>query len=123
MMRTTPGSSANPEIQRVIEALLREDTNFDRTENRSAHRDHLVRPVIINLREGDAAITAFSRNVSASGIGLITDTPIDDRTVADLEIIKLEGSSETIIAECRWSKVYGLNWHLSGWQFINLKRK
>ena len=123
MLRTTPGSAANPEIQRAVEFLLREESNFDRTDNRSAHRDHLVRPVMVDFRESDETICAFSRNVSASGIGLITDTVIADRTVATLEIIKLEGNSYSIIAECRWCKPYGLNWHLSGWQFINLKRK
>jgi hypothetical protein len=121
MLRTS-GPPVNPELQRAIEGLLSEDSNFDRTEHRSAHRDHLVRSVDVKLRDCGTAIAAFSRNVSANGIGLITHESISDRTFAVLTISKLTGNDVSILAECRWCKPYGRNWHLSGWQFINLKR-
>ena len=122
MLRTS-GPPANPEIQRVVENLLREDLNFDRTDNRSAHRDHLVRPVAVELRSTGEVVTAFSRNISVSGIGLITHEPIADRTVAVLKISRLAGDDSLVLAECRWTKTYGLNWHLSGWQFIGVKKR
>ena len=122
MLRTS-GPPAHPDIQRAVDDLLREDSNFDRTENRSAHRQHLVRPVEVVIRDSDESISAFSRNVSASGIGVITHQPIDDGAVAVLTIARLApGHDITILAECRWCKPYGKNWFISGWQFINLKR-
>lgn len=121
MLRTS-GPPSNPELQRIVHELLREDLNFDRTDNRSTHRDTIVRPVVIDFRDCDETIAAVSRNISANGIGLITDKPIDNQTVAILRISKLTGKDETILSECRWSKAYGANWFLSGWQFINLKR-
>ena len=122
MLRTSE-SPANPEIKRAVDNLLLEDSNFDRTENRSAHRQHLVRPVDVLLRESGESVSAFSRNVSATGIGIITHQPIDDGTVAVLTIARLAlGHDTTILAECRWCKPYGKNWYITGWQFINLKR-
>ena len=122
MLRTSE-SPANPEIKRAVDNLLLEDSNFDRTENRSAHRQHLVRPVDVLLRESGESVSAFSRNVSATGIGIITHQPIDDGTVAVLTIARLALDHDTtILAECRWCKPYGENWFITGWQFIGLKR-
>ena len=121
MLRSS-GPPVKPELKRVVDDLLREDSNFDRTENRSAHREHLVRAVEITFREDGRQLTGFSRNVSATGIGLITNEIIADKSVCLLEIARLSGSSIVMLAECRWSKPYGEKWHLSGWQFINLKR-
>lgn len=121
MLRTT-GPPAKPDIQRAIEGLIKEDSNFDRLENRSAHRDSLVLPISIQMRESQETLSAFSRNVSATGIGVITQDPIDDKSVASLKIAKLDGEVLTVLAECRWSKPYGKSWYLSGWQFISLQR-
>jgi hypothetical protein len=121
MLRTSD-PSANPDIQRTIQELLQENANFDRTENRSAHRDHLVRPVEVQSKDGVEIASAFSRNISATGIGLITPEPVDERTVGVLRITRLKGNDVNVIAECRWCKPYGVNWYLSGWQFLNLKR-
>ncbi len=121
MLRTS-GPSANPEIQRTVQELLQENANFDRNENRSAHRDHLVRPVEFQSRDGGEIVAAFSRNISATGIGLITQEPVTEHTVSVLKITRLKGNDVIIIAECRWCKPYGENWFLSGWQFLNLKR-
>jgi len=120
-MLRTGGAPANPEIQQAIEDLLREDSKFDRTEYRSSHRDHLVRPVELELRDEDETIVGFSRNISTSGIGLIIQAPINDRTVAVLKITKLAENDLEVLAECRWCKPYGKNWFLTGWQFIKLK--
>lgn len=121
MLRTDSGP-VKPDIQRVVDELMREDTHFDRNENRSAIREHLVRPVVIEIRETEQVISAFSRNISATGIGLITDQEIPERSVAVITIQRLHGPDIKILAECRWSKGYGEKWKFSGWQFINLKR-
>lgn len=121
MLRTS-GAPAKPEIQRAVDDLLREDSNFDRTENRSAHRQHLVRFVEVEFRDSDESVSGFSRNVSATGIGIITDEPVVDGTTAILNLARLSPGKVTFLAECRWCKPYGENWYITGWQFINLKR-
>lgn len=121
MLRSATGP-VKPDIQKAVDELLREETNFDRCENRSAIRDHLVRPVSLFIRETESRIDAFSRNISATGIGLITNQQVAERTVAIVDVERLHGPVVSILAECRWCKAYGENWYFSGWQFINLKR-
>lgn len=121
MMRATVGRS-NPAIERVVRELLTEDSNFDRHENRSAHREHLVRPIQIELRNEGLVIPAFSRNISANGIGVISAEQISEKSTAILEIAGIKNASVRILADCRWSRNYGPDWYISGWQFINMKR-
>lgn len=121
MLRSS-GPAARPDIQRCIDALLKEDVNFDRTENRTAIRENLVRAAEIQIRDPEQTFDAFSRNVSATGIGLITKDEVAERTVATIKIFGLDGKETSILSECRWCKKYGDKWYLTGWQFISLKR-
>lgn len=127
MLRSS-GPAAKPEIKRVIDEILKEDKQYDQSENRSAHRESLVRHVAIAPRQSSEGAakpkSGFSRNVSATGIGLITNFKIEDKSVALIVIERLVANSKppTILSECRWCRPYGENWFLSGWQFINLKR-
>jgi len=130
MLRSS-GPPAKPEIQRVIDEILKEDVKYDRSENRSAHRENLVRHVAIEMRQSENSqddsnsdsLSGFSRNVSATGIGLITEFKIEDKSVAVLSIDRLgSAKSATILSECRWCRPYGDNWFLSGWLFMSLKR-
>jgi len=133
MLRSS-GPPAKPDIERLINEILKEDAKYDQSENRSAHRENLVRHVGIEMRQseqsqpataGDEAesMFGFSRNVSATGIGLITEFVVADKSVAVLSIDRLRtAKTATILSECRWCRPYGENYFLSGWQFLNLKR-
>ena len=116
------GPAAKPDIQRAVDKMLLDDANFDRYENRSAHRKHLVRAVRVEMRETEQVMQAFSRNISGTGIGLVTQEPLDQNAIAVLLIASLEGEDVPILADCRWSKPFGDGWFLSGWQFIGLKK-
>lgn len=116
------GSAANMDVENAIRDFLEQDAIFDRIENRSSHREHLVRPISLRIRGNDEEIEGFSRNVSASGIGLLTKSEIAERSIAVLEIERLKGPSAKFLAESRWCRPYGANWRISGWQFINLHR-
>ena len=139
MLRSS-GPPPKPDIKRVIDEILKEDVQYDRSENRSAHRENLVRHVAIELRSSENSPAGsdakeqseeatdppagFSRNISATGIGLITKFPIEDKAVAVLAIDRLGTDSKpaTLLSECRWCRPYGDNWFLSGWLFVSLKR-
>ncbi len=49
MLRSSNGSQAKPDIERVINAILKEDANYDRVRNRWSMRESLVRAVSIEL--------------------------------------------------------------------------
>lgn len=122
MLRTDNGPPTKPDIQRAVDRLLSEDSQFDRNENRSWCRENLVRSVSITIRGEEETISAFSRNISAAGIGVISNEPIAEKSTAAMTIAGLSDNDMTILAECRWCKQYGENWFLSGWQFVNLIR-
>ena len=122
-MRRTIGNAATPEVEDLVLTLLREDAEYDNNENRSAHREHLVLSVKVHIRRPEEVeLPAFSRNVSASGIGLITHDPIADRAIAAIEIERLQGGTSTVLSECRWCRPYGSNWFISGWHFITIQK-
>lgn len=130
MLRSS-GPPPKPDIKRAIDELLKEDAQYDRSENRSAHRENLVRHVQIEIRQQASAgddepnsLSGFSRNISATGIGLISESPVQEKSVAVLSIDRIGPSTGPlkVLSECRWCRPYGDNWFLSGWQFINLKR-
>lgn len=140
MLRSS-GPPPKPDIKRAIDEILKEDARYDQQENRSAHRENLVRHVQIELRQNEQSSlsaaeedsqdddapkshSSFSRNISTTGIGLISKLEIEEKSVAVLLIDRLGTDSAplAILSECRWCRPYGDNWYLSGWQFINLKR-
>ena len=116
------GPATRPDIQRAVDRMLSEDANFDRYENRSAHRKNLVRAVEIELRETQEVMHAFSRNISGTGIGVITHEEFATDAIAVLSVASLDGEDTRILAECRWCKTLRKKWFLSGWQFISMKR-
>ncbi|WP_182870730.1 PilZ domain-containing protein [Rhodopirellula sp. JC639] len=121
MLRLT-GTAPNLDVENVVRDLLEEDAFYDRIENRSAHREHLVRPVTMQIRGSDETILSFSRGVSAAGISLIADVEIPERSTAVLTIESLKGGPVKVLAQCRWCRPFGANWKISGWQFINIHR-
>ena len=116
------GTAPNLDVENAIRDLLDEDAFYDRIENRSSHREHLVRPVALQIRGSQSKIVAFSRNVSNAGIGLITDVEIPEKATAVLTVESLKNGPVKLLAQCRWCRAYGKNWRISGWQFINLHR-
>ena len=113
---------SNPDIEQAVKEMLTADANFDRNENRSVHRQHLVRHIRLQIRQPEQLIEAFSRNISVVGIGIITDQVITVGTTGEMEIGRLKGPAVKIIVESRWCRNYGENWFFSGWQFQSLKR-
>lgn len=116
------GTGPNMDVENAVQDLLDEDTFYDRTENRSSCREHLVRPVELQIRGSQDKITAFSRNVSGAGISLITKQEMAERSTAVLVVETLQNGPVKFLAQCRWCRPYGRGWRISGWQFVNIHR-
>ena len=113
--------SINPDLDLMVENLLREESEYDRVECRSAHREHLVRGVIISIKGSDEIFDGFSRNISTTGIGIITSSPVPENATAVITIESIRsGVDKKVLADSRWCKPYGKKWFVSGWQFINV---
>ena len=103
----------NTEVGRLIR-----ESRFTSSNKRQHVRHAFVYPVVI-YQHTRAEGLAFSRDLSAGGIGLIQARPIDTGTVANLEI-RATGAPVFVRSEVRWCRAYGSGWHLTGWQFITL---
>ena len=115
-------TTTSPELENLIKEVVKEDTRYVRSEMRSVHRESLVVPVTIFHRD-DREQHAFSRNISPAGICLISSEPVNVNETLELEIYRLNGKSERIIAEVRWCKPFGEEYFMSGWKFVQLKRR
>ena len=112
--------SSNPDVERLIREMLAENSRYER-ELRSVHRENLVFPVTIVLPEGKQPIHGFSRNVSVTGVCILSDTEVISGIYATLEIYRLQKPDPSLVlSECRWCRPFGDKYYASGWQFSNL---
>lgn len=117
-------ADTRPEIESLIDEIIRENARYKR-ELRSFHREPLVCPVIISFDDEESEEQhCVSRNISPAGISLISSFEFKQGVVAPLEIYRLTKLKSTprIVAECRWSKPFGEEYWMSGWQFLRLQK-
>jgi hypothetical protein len=86
------------DIDLAIKELLREDARYTLTEMR------------------------FSKNISEAGICVITQQPVKENEVIDLEIYRLYGSPIRITSDARWCRPFGQSYFMSGWKFMHLRK-
>jgi PilZ domain len=113
-------SPSSPYLEASIKELLLEDSMFDQNERRSLHREVLVRPVVLELRDSDQIIEGFSRNISFRGVSLLTRRAVAPDTVAKILIHRLHHAPTQFLVECRWVGPFGVQWNVSGWNFLNV---
>ena len=118
--------SANPDVERLIREMLSENARFER-ELRSAHRESLVCPVNIVIpayADNEAeTVHGFSRNISVTGVCVLSESDICVGQRAVLEVYRLNSTDASRVrAECRWSKPFGHQFYASGWQFESVAR-
>jgi hypothetical protein len=109
-----------PHIEVSVKELLIEDAIFDQSERRTIHREYLVRPVLLELRDSDHKIEGFTRNISYLGVSIVTRIPILPQTIAKILVYRLNTSPGLFLAECRWTSPFGEDWNVTGWNFLNV---
>ncbi len=121
MLKNRLQNSISPEIEQMVQAMVKDDVRFMVNEMRTVHREQLVVPVRLIFKNGDQKHT-FSRNVSPIGMCLIGIDCLEENQVVDLEIYRLNGGPATVAAEIRWCKPFGPHCYMSGWKFVQLRR-
>lgn len=119
MLRESIGASS-PELELSVKQLLVEDALFEQQERRSVHREFLVRPVLLELRETGTSLEGFTRNISFMGASIVTRQPILPKTLASIQVYRLNSSPTVFLAECRWTSPFGEDWNVTGWHFLNV---
>jgi hypothetical protein len=88
-------------------------------ERRTAERNGFFAPV--NLKPCTAPTqrwSAFSRDLSSDGIGLLHNMAIERGTICEVSV-KCNGAELRHEAECMWCTAAGEGWYLSGWRFLS----
>ncbi|MCA9084342.1 MAG: PilZ domain-containing protein [Planctomycetaceae bacterium] len=105
----------NDELDRLI--LEAQRAKF--TERRTEPRHLFVRPVKLFVGS-NPVVTAFSKDLSKQGIGIITDLQIAEGTIAVISIHSTTHHPVNVKCELRWIDAYGRGWYLTGWKFLSL---
>jgi hypothetical protein len=110
------------DIRSLVDGLLTEAKVTEHVERREETRHPFFRPVTIALDAGRGLkLSAFSREISASGIGLLHNMPLPAGEV-QVTIERCAGGTATIRAEIIWCQPCGEGWYLSGARFLEPMR-
>lgn len=102
----------------AVNALLQEEYQAERLEQRTSERHGFNRPVAIRVENGRCAISGFTKNISEEGIGIVLDTMLPEGTIANLRVHTLSDDVVCFPAKLVWIAAFGHGWFISGWKFI-----
>lgn len=121
MARYLPVRAASPNIDRLVQDLLREDQRRLQHDRRSIHRNPFVRPVQAVLSEPpDTCRRGFTKNISALGVGVVLDGFVPERTTVRLFIHRFSDEPNCVVCECRWCDEFGQSWFWAGLNFLHI---
>ena len=110
----------NVTADKLDEAELMQLLNAANGERREDTRHPLFAPAMVfAIDESGRMMSAFSREISCGGIGLLHTTPVERGQVRKVAIT-VEGIRVFKIAEAVWCKPVGEGWFLSGWRFVRV---
>lgn len=109
-------------IEKIIKQIQHEDSRFD-FELRSCHREKVILPVDVRFMNGNDVVQCYSRNLSGTGICLLSEKPFNADTQCVLQVNRLDDSVSDIVAVNRWCKSFGPKHWISGWQFIRISKE
>lgn len=104
-------------MQEEIDRLLAEVQRAKLSDRRTEPRQPFVRPVKVHFVNGPS-LSAFSKDISAQGIGIVCEIIMKTGSLATLEIHSTKGDPVLLRSEVRWCDPYGQGWFLIGWKFI-----
>lgn len=110
---------SRPEILQTLNDLLRTAQTNDLDNRRSANRFPFYQPVSVSPGlDGKLLFSAFSRDISETGIGLLHHMPLEGGNVR-LKIERPNGNC-IVPAKIVWCRPAGAGWYMSGAVFIDI---
>ena len=103
-------------VESQIQRILAKAQRFDE-ERRMAGRHPFFYPVLLRLHQGTQQYSAFTRDISEGGIGLLHSMPIEPQTLT--VITRLDSGDEQVELPIRlvWCLPCGEGWYISGGAF------
>jgi hypothetical protein len=110
---------SHEQISTAVTKLLDEARQAENSDRRVAPRQPYFQPVTIVTQDRKQKLSAFSREISSSGIGLLHYMPIMPGEVT-LTISSPVGTAFRVRTEIVWCRPCGEGWYLSGGRFLEL---
>ena len=101
-----------------LERLIEHAKDEAQKDDRAQPRFPLFQPV--SLRRGLQCLSAFSRDISEVGIGLLHDMPIGGEYT--ISIRDGFGADYELAGEVLWCRPCGQGWYISGVRFCRVQR-
>jgi hypothetical protein len=113
-------STVRPCSQReAVHQLLAEAASKEQLDRRSEVRHPFFSPLSITPEDGQhKKFSAFSREISPSGIGLLHNMRID-LGVVTISVHREGGRTVELRTEILWCRACGEGWYLSGGRFVS----
>jgi hypothetical protein len=111
------GTLDRKRVREIVHQLLEEARAQELTDRRAEIRHPFFAPV--DVRINDTHLSAFAREISPLGIGLLHNAPLAPETV----MLRLRGPGGTTLAiqtQILWCKPCGEGWYLSGGRFVQM---
>jgi hypothetical protein len=102
--------------QLPVGKILKEDHQVE-FDYRTNFRLKTAVPVSIHQDFQPKRIAGFTRNLSDDGICLVSKEAVEVGRTGVLEIMRLNGDSNGVVANCIWAKPYAQGHWVSGWEF------
>jgi hypothetical protein len=121
-MRVVNVSAEEIGIPDAVDCLLAESNHNEFAERRVEPRFPFFAPVSGMVVDGDGSLfSAFSREISRSGIGLLHNMELKPGRVV-ITITSAAGTKFNMSTEILWCKPAGEGWFLSGGRFLMAAR-
>lgn len=105
----------------IVERLVNEAKSAEQTDRRKQERHPFFQPVTLVAENNPrCCLTAFSREISSNGIGLLHYESIEPGQYV-ITIQSPSGEPAQIPAEILWCQPCGEGWYLSGAKFLELE--
>ena len=108
-----------PALRETVRIMLK-DAKFVDEERRKQGRLPYFHPVMIKLDEGEELYSALTRDVSATGMGLLHWMPIESQVITVICHLHNEAVVRLRV-DIDWCMSCGEGWYISGGEFLDVQ--
>ena len=110
---------STPKLRQTVAKMI-EDAKLANDERRNNGRYPYFQPVMIQLKDSPELYSAFTRDVSLTGIGLLHWMPIQPQTITVMGKLT-DGMDVRIGVRVVWCVPCGEGWYISGGRFLEVE--
>lgn len=108
-----------PPLRRIIGKMIEEAKVAD-AERRENGRWPYFQPVMVQLQNSPEFYSAFTRDISDTGIGLLHWMPMEPQVISILNHLST-GETVRLSVKIAWCVSCGEGWYISGGRFLSVE--